>query len=293
MHGKQRAIARPLSRVLAANLVVPSGIDTDAYGTFTGEVARYGSMVEAARAKARLGMQLAGTSLGISSEGSYGPHPYIPFIAGGTELVLFIDDERRIEVREAIVVKRTNHDSLVAAPGDDIDPFLSRIGFPSHAIVVQPHVPIESTSLIAAVLSAAPHALSAPETAKHPIVFKAVQDRNYLQKALETASALSFDGKALLVTDMRAHLNPTRMAMIRVAATRLAHRIACLCPECQTPGFGMVDVARGLRCADCCEPTPLLLAEIHRCSICTFERRKQLRRDDERADPSHCERCNP
>ncbi|MFO1039279.1 MAG: DUF6671 family protein [Geminicoccaceae bacterium] len=293
MHGKERAIAAPLRRALGASLIVPSGIDTDAYGTFTGEVERYGTMLEAARAKARLAMAATGLPLGIASEGSYGPHPYLPLVAGGTELVLFIDDIRGLEIREALVVKRTNFDSQVCAPGDDIEGFLTRARFPTHALVVQPHVPIESRNLIEAALSAAPQTLLTPATARHPVLFKGVRDRSHLLQAIETAATLSFDGKARLVTDMRAHLNPTRMAMIRTAATRLARRIACLCPACATPGFGLVDVARGLPCADCGEPTSRLIAEIHRCSVCSFDRQVPLRHAPQTADPSYCDRCNP
>ncbi|NHB77752.1 hypothetical protein [Rhodobacter calidifons] len=51
MHGKAAAIAPPLAR-LGIAVVVPEGLDTDRFGTFTGEVPRAGGMVEAARAKA-------------------------------------------------------------------------------------------------------------------------------------------------------------------------------------------------------------------------------------------------
>ncbi|MFO1070100.1 MAG: DUF6671 family protein [Geminicoccaceae bacterium] len=293
MHDKQRAIAPPVARVLGARLVVPPGIDTDAFGTFTGEIARYGSMLEAARAKARLGMRLAGTALGIASEGAYGPHPYIPGIPGGTELVLLVDDERGLEIREAIVVRRTNYDSLVCGPGDPLEPFLSGIGFPAHAVVVQPHVPVESPDLVADALATLPPAQAALVAPGRPLFLKGIRDRDELAAKIATAAALSFDGRALLVTDMRAHLNPTRMVMIRRAAMRLVRRAASLCPDCGTPGFGMVDVARGLPCAACGLPTARLVAEIHRCAGCGCERRVRLRGEDERADPGQCEHCNP
>ena len=51
MHAKERALAKPFARILGAELVVPHDIDTDAYGTFTGETPRAGTMLDAARAK--------------------------------------------------------------------------------------------------------------------------------------------------------------------------------------------------------------------------------------------------
>ena len=77
--------------------------------------------------KARLGITRTGLKFGLASEGSYGPHPYIPFIPGGREIVLFIDDERGIEIRESIVVTRTNYDSQVCEPGDGLETALRRI----------------------------------------------------------------------------------------------------------------------------------------------------------------------
>ena len=42
MHGKAAAIAPPLAR-LGIALVVPEGLDTNRFGTFTGETPRHGS----------------------------------------------------------------------------------------------------------------------------------------------------------------------------------------------------------------------------------------------------------
>lgn len=286
MHAKERALAKPIARWLGAELIVPVGLDTDAYGTFTGEITRAGTMLEAARAKARLGMAHSGLRFGLASEGSYGPHPHILFIAGGREIVLFIDDERGIEVRESLVVTRTNYDSMTLAPGDDPETALHRIKFPSHAVTVRPNQLADKPEPL-------PQFPSHATTHSGSILFKGLRDLIGVHRAIETCAAASTDGKALIVPDMRAHLNPTRMAMIRVAATKLAKRIACLCPACKTPGFGIVDVARGLPCADCGAPTGLLIAEIHRCAGCGLETRKPIRREDERASAGQCEYCNP
>ena len=291
MHAKERAISKPFARILRADLVVPGGIDTDAFGTFTGEIERFGTMLDAARAKARAAMTQTGLRLGLASEGSYGPHPYLPFIPGGTEVVLFIDDERDLEVREAVVVTRTNYDSVICTPDDDLGGPLLRMRFPSHAVTVRPNtVQIEEANQGNAIAGIAPDLTTS--LSGRPL-FKGVQDREAVARAVEICALASADGRALLVPDMRAHLNPTRMVMIRVAARKLAKRIASLCPRCKTPGFGIVDVARGLPCADCGEPTQLAVAEIYRCAACAFEASKPLWEVGQRASPVQCEFCNP
>jgi hypothetical protein len=107
------------------------------------------------------------------------------------------------------------------------------------------------------------------------------------------ASDASSDRSVQIVTDMRAHLNPTRMAVIRALANRLARRLATRCPECKTPGFGAVDIARGLPCGWCGEPTRMALAEVRRCAKCSLEIRARIKGVPETADPGSCEHCNP
>ncbi|MFO1055639.1 MAG: DUF6671 family protein [Dongiaceae bacterium] len=267
IHGKERAIARPFARRLGAALLLPDGIDTDAYGTFTGEIERYGTMVEAARAKAQLAIERTGLPRGLASEGSFQPHPLIPGLVRGTELVLFLDRERDLEIRDSVVTQRTNYASRPAAPEEDVDGFLGLIGFPRHALVVTPHRPI------------------GVQPAR-----KGIADRAALAAAIAAAGAASFDGRALLVTDMRAHLNPTRMAVIRAAADRLARRIATPCPACARPGFGLLEIERGQPCAACGGATALLAAEIDGCVGCGHRRRRPRAGS---ADPRHCPQCNP
>lgn len=282
MHGKEAAVAKPVTRFLGADLVVPRDIDTDAFGTFTGEIARAGTMLEAGRAKARIAMARTGLTLGIASEGSYGPHPYLPFLPGGVELLLFIDEERSLEINETLVVPRTNYDSQTCAPGDSLDSILRHLRYPSHAVTVQPFTPEVPERPI----------VGEQERSDAPI-FKGIRNLGDLERAIAACALASTEGRALLIPDMRAHMNPTRMAMIRLAASKLMKRIVSLCPDCGTPGFGAADVIRGLPCAWCGEPTRLAVAEIHRCTRCGFRREKLLRGKAERADPGQCDFCNP
>lgn len=276
MHGKERAIGRAFMRFLGAEVVPQPDLDTDAYGTFSGEIPRVGTKLETARAKARAAMYLSGSSFGLASEGSYGPHPYLPFLPGGTELLVFIDDTRKIEIVETLIAPRTNFSSHACAAEDDVRPVLERMGFPSHAVIVQPNVP-EFRATVGA----------------RPLLFKGLSDADAVRKAIAACTAASKDAKALIVTDLRAHLNPTRMAVIRMGACRLARRMASSCPACGMPGFGIADVVRGLRCTDCGSPTRLPVATLFRCVACSHSKRGPLNRTPSGADPAQCDYCNP
>ena len=76
-HGKEQVITPVLELLLGCRIERVSGYDTDLLGTFTRDVPRAGTQLEAARRKARVGMQLAGRPLGLASEGSFGPDPML------------------------------------------------------------------------------------------------------------------------------------------------------------------------------------------------------------------------
>jgi len=80
MHGKEDVIAPLAERFLGVRLQVVDGLDTDTFGTFSRDVARTGSQLDAARAKVAAAFDmLPDILLGLASEGSFGPHPYLPF----------------------------------------------------------------------------------------------------------------------------------------------------------------------------------------------------------------------
>jgi len=58
--------------------------------------------------------------------------------------------------------------------------------------------------------------------------FKGIATRDELAAALAACAAASADGLAHLETDLRAHMNPTRMASIAIVADRLAAVLADL-----------------------------------------------------------------
>ena len=64
-HGKEGVIASVLDTALGCRVERVSGFDTDALGTFTRDIPRAGTQIEAARKKARVGMELSGLPLGL------------------------------------------------------------------------------------------------------------------------------------------------------------------------------------------------------------------------------------
>lgn len=90
-HGKERVIASVLDTALGCQVERVGGYDTDLLGTFTREIPRAGKQLEAARKKARLGMEMSGLSLGLASEGSFGPDPMVGMFPWNVEFLIFID----------------------------------------------------------------------------------------------------------------------------------------------------------------------------------------------------------
>lgn len=265
MHGKEAAIAPPLAR-LGIALTVPASFDTDQFGTFAGDVPRAGSMIEAARAKARAASDLTGLPIAIASEGAYGPHPMIPFLAQGQELLLWRDSRNGHEIVETLIDNTPTFDHAEVADIDEAETFLKRIDFPKTALLV-----------------------ASAATPTKPVA-RGVRDRDALSRAI---GSLTGSGPALLTTDMRAHMNPRRMAKIAELADRLATRLASPCPHCAAPGWGFLRADPGLPCSACGTPTPMARGEIHGCTACGASAPQPRLDGRMAADPGHCVLCNP
>jgi hypothetical protein len=269
-HGKEDVSGPPMAP-LGLHLRVPRDLDTDALGTFTGEVPRVGTPLEVALRKARMGMRATGLPLGLANEGSFGPHPEVPFLAGDHEILLFIDDALGIQVYEETFTSETNFAHCTVARGDDLDDFLRRVHFPGHGLIVRPNSPPQPSELL----------------------FKGITTWPDLVAAVGRCARASSDGCAHVETDMRAHMNPTRQRVIATLADRLARRLTTRCPSCGTPGWGRVGVVRGLPCEVCGSETDWVREEIHGCPRCPLRRTEPRSDGLHAANPAHCPWCNP
>ncbi|MFO8237016.1 MAG: DUF6671 family protein, partial [Prochlorococcaceae cyanobacterium] len=231
-HGKERALELPFRRGLGADLEVQA-CDTDRLGTFSGEVERPADALTTCRRKAMLGLEASGLTLGLASEASFGPHPAVPLLAVGQELLLFVDLERGLSVLERRVEWRTNFSHTRLGPEADPSGWLRQVGFPAHAVIARP----------------------AGES-RQPL-FKGLTSAAALQEALAACRQASPNGEVWLETDMRAHLNPTRLRSIRRLGLALARRLLTPCPHCRAPGWGLLDTEPGLPCRWCGTATEL------------------------------------
>ena len=271
MHAKERVIAPILRDELGLIVGLAMAVDTDKFGTFSREVERTGSQLDAARAKIAAGFDYAPLArVGIASEGSFGPHPYAPFMALGRELVLMVDRENGLELIGHDASPETNFGHVVAHDLDDAVSFGQRVGFPAHGLIVM----------------ACKGQTPAPEI----MLNKDVTDQACLEASVRQAIALS--SAAFVETDMRAHRNPTRMAAIERATRDLVRRFNSRCPDCDYPGFDVTERIAGLPCAWCGEPTRAIMAEVLICRSCGHREQRPVTASAT-ADPGQCDGCNP
>jgi hypothetical protein len=270
MHGKERVIAPLAAHFLGLDLRVAEGLDTDLFGTFSREIERTGTPREAARAKIAAAFKLHPQArVGIASEGSFGPHPQVPFAPLNRELVVLIDRESGLELTGHHATMDTNFAHAVVTDAASGLGFAAKAGFPAHGVIVM------------GVLDGAP----APQLA----LFKAVKSEADLLAVIERTIALT--GAAHIETDMRAMRNPRRMRAIRRAMIDLVRRSRSLCPDCARPGSAMTGRISGLPCRWCATPTHLTRAEVWTCEGCGHSEERAVAAAS--ADPMHCEECNP
>ncbi len=137
MHGKERVIAPILRQGLGLVVGLAMGVDTDRFGTFSRDVERAGSQLDAARAKIAAGFEYAPYArVGIASEGSFSPHPYVPFLAFGRELILLVDRDRDLELTGHFAGPETNYGHAVVSDMQAAIAFAERAKFPEHGLIV-------------------------------------------------------------------------------------------------------------------------------------------------------------
>lgn len=267
MHGKDLVMRPLVKQYLNINSENVGELDTDEFGTFSGEVQRPFDPITTLRKKILKGLKLSGETLGIGNEGSFGPHFQIPFIQADQEIVMLIDLQNDVEIYEAVTSTETNHARKEINGMNDLLAFADRIQFPMHGMILKEVKDGKVINIRKGIMTwEALHAVSQQFTSK--------------QTALIAES------------DMRAYLNPTRMKIIERATEHLMKKIINTCPECQWPGFGCVETIPGLPCRQCGEPTKLLLIKVYQCKNCHY-RDERYYTAGENADPQYCDHCNP
>ncbi|TFC89598.1 hypothetical protein E3T28_00360 [Cryobacterium sinapicolor] len=263
MHGKELLAQDTFQNTLGANVTAAAGLDTDQFGTFAGDIPRPLSPRDSARAKARLGMHLAGTTLGLASEGTFTSG--FGLLVENTEILIFIDNTLGLEIVEGSVTTSPVAGGRRITNAREALTFASAIGFPDQGVILQ----------------------------------SAQNDRTYAHKNITQLEVLGDTTEALLkqhhsvviLPDYRAHKAPSRAAAIRALCEKMAQRLATECPRCRAPGFGHTNVEHGLPCSSCGSATQVIAADIHGCGRCTHQTRTPRRHAH--ADPEWCDHCNP
>lgn len=270
MHGKERVLRPILERGLGLQVHLPNGFDTDRFGTFSREIERSGSQLDAARAKIAAAFEHdQRAQVAIASEGSFGPHPFMPLVPLGREIVVLHDRETGLELIGRHADLLTNFQHQTVATVQQATDFATRIGFPRHSLIV----------------------IGIAHGSPDPSQYIRKEMETVEQLALIAKEVIALCGAAHLETDMRAHRNPTRMRSIKRAGIDLVRRYRSRCPTCVRPGFSVTQRIGGLPCAWCDEPTNALRAEISVCEGCGHRIERSVKA--KAADPCQCPNCNP
>lgn len=266
-HGKERVVAPVLKEHLGINSLVIKDFDTDRFGMFSGEVKRTYDPLSTARKKCVEAYKESGIPRVIASEGSFGPHPTIPFVSADEELLLFADFEEDLEFKAVVINTETNMREQTINNGDQLSQFATAVGFPSHGIILK--------------------GVSSDKSSK---VLKDFKNNDQLHIAFDhlLQSGLTIQAE----TDMRACFNPTRMKVIEHCAKNLVEKLKSQCPVCETPGFDVIDRKRGLPCEACGFPTRSVKSWVFACQRCDFKEERPVA-EKSSEDPMYCDLCNP
>jgi ribosomal protein S27AE len=266
-HGKERAMGPLLAQHAGIQLFTLPEFDTDRFGTFTREIPRAGSMIEAARAKAISAAEIACVDLALASEGSFGPHPSFGLIAGNFEIVLLLDRRYGLEIVGQHLTTNVRWVHGVVHSAEQALELAQRGGFPSHAMVVR-------------------------RSENDPVgMIKGLNDEISFVQAVQHLLATNEGRPIFIESDLRAHCNPTRMQNIHCATLDLLEEMARFCPACGAPGFQRMEAVPGLLCRWCRLPTSLPSAYRFQCNRCGYQLTQTV--EESFADPGQCSFCNP
>ncbi len=266
-HHKEKVISPIFEKELEIKCIVPAGLDTDVLGTFSGEIQRVDDPITTLRNKCKLALDITGCDLAIGNEGSFGSHPTIFFARADDEFVMLFDKANSIEIVGRELSLETNFDGSEICSEKELLQFAGKVKFPTHGIILKKNKNDFS------------------------IILKGITTEEKLLEGYHQMK--SHDGIAYAETDMRAMYNPTRMGVIEDATKKLMAKIKSLCPECGTPGFGVVDAQKGLPCDICNFPTRSVLKHIYKCQKCNFQKELLYPFNKMKEDPQYCDLCNP
>lgn len=265
-HQKERVLAPLFEGEIRANVFVGDGFDTDSFGTFSGKVTREKNPLETLKKKCRAGLDWFGIDMGVASEGSFGPHPFIPFITANEEWIIFMDTQHNIEIIERSISTETNFNRAKIEHLGELFAFVKTAGFPEHGIILK-------------------------DAEEHASLY--FEDILSYEELIQAYYKLKQQSTSIFAeTDMRAHRNPTRMKHIEKVGKQLIESLLSTCPKCEYPGFKIQHIINGLPCKSCGKPTRKALEFQKICNSCAHINAERFPQGTT-ADPAYCDYCNP
>ena len=266
-HKKEKVLQPLIESELGVNTFVPSDFDTDVFGTFTLDIKREGTALDALNKKVSTAMDIYDTDIAIASEGSFGPHPEVPFVNSNLELVMLLDKKNKIEIIGKHFSTNTNFNQKYVDNINEAIEFAESVGFPEHGVIVR-----------------------CDEHAKE--IYKDIENWNDFNNIVSLILEKNPKHNVFLETDMRAHRNPTRMKNIEKAGIDLIKNTKNTCPDCGTPGLQSKEPTDFLPCGLCGLKSEIPCEYCYICQKCDFFENRRIT-DDSCIDPGRCQNCNP
>jgi hypothetical protein len=267
-HEKEKAIGPILSEGLGVICTSSHGIDTDLLGTFSGEIERTQSPVDAARAKCNMAINGHDVDLIVANEGSFFPHPMVPFLTISEEVIILLDRRNDFEFYTKRISKNITAFSEQITNNLDISRFLDKTDFPNHNVII---------------------------SCRLDGVFHAYKDFTNRSEVISKIHALQNVGAGELTieTDLRAMNNPTRMSEIGEATRLFVQELMSRCPSCKRYGFVVTEVLNGLPCMACGLPTSSPKEKRKECKGCGYNENEPFDNQKRWEEPQFCLNCNP
>lgn len=267
MHEKERVLGPLLEKEFKVHVLLDSSLNTDKFGTFSGEIERTKSVFETLRLKCNEAHKLSSIDLVIASEGSFGPHPTFYFVPANEELIMLRDYRYDLEIVAHFISTETNFSSIILENESELHEFAEKVNFPSHGLIMR-------------------------SNSENPVEF--IKGINTWEKLAEAFQYFSSQSKEVYVeTDMRAHMNPTRMKQIELCGLELIKKMKSCCPACHSPGYDVVNVTPGLPCENCSFPTKSILSLTYECKKCSYTEKKFFPKGKQVEEATYCDICNP
>lgn len=265
-HKKEEVLAPLLTNRLGV-IVKVATIDTDLFGTFSGEIIRQKTALETLKDKCYEAIKLQNIDLVVASEGSFGPHPSLGFIPCNEEYLMLVDIKNNLEIVVKEFSIETNFATAVVNTQEELIEFADKVNFPRHKVILR----------------------------------KSLTDFTFIKKDIESFHILisqfneikAHQGFAYVETDMRAMNNPSRMKVIEKAGLKLIDKLFKSCPSCNTIGYDVTRFEGGLPCSWCGLPTNSIMYSISSCLNCNFTEKNIFPNGKKNEDPQYCSFCNP